>query len=114
MSNRIMGLLIIGSMVVLFSCASWAKEADQREQIILLNDSAVALEDSNPQMAKDLTQFADEQEKVLEDKTREISKQQTSRIKLLRDSAAILRQTYPLIAKGLIKMADDIAIKEKL
>lgn len=114
MNHKIMVLFIIG--VLLFPSVSWPKEADQRGEIILLNDSAVALGDSNPRMAEALTQFADEKEKALEDKNagkddlpllkeEVIKKQQTDRIKLLRDSAAILQATYPEIAKGLIKMA---------
>ena len=103
--------------VLLFPSVSWPKEADQRGQIILLNDSAALLEDSNSRMAEDLTQFANEKEKAVEHKNvpqdeapvlkeEVIKKQQTDRIKLLRDSAAMLQATYPEIAKGLIKMAE--------
>lgn len=104
--QALMGLVLIWSVVVLCSSVSLAKGGDERDQIILLNDSAAALEESNPRLAKDLTQFADEKEKALEVKAEVIKKQQTDRIKLLKDSAAILQQTYPVIAKSLIKMAN--------
>ena len=111
---------ILVAMVVLFSSASWAKVPDERGQVILLNDSAAALEESNPRMAKDLTQFADEKENALENNNdgqdapsapgeEEVKKQQSARIKLLRNSAAILQQLYPEIAKNLVAMADDMA-----
>ncbi|MBF0504373.1 MAG: hypothetical protein HQL14_04640 [Candidatus Omnitrophica bacterium] len=118
MSNYIKGLLAIGAMVALVTTLSWAKGGDARGQIILLNDSAAALEESNPQMARDLAQFADEKEKALEDanvgkdepqesEARDIQKLKTKRTKLLRDTAQILKPTYPEIAKGLMKMADE-------
>jgi len=117
-----MALFIVG--LVFCPSVSWPKEADDRGQIILLNDSAVVLEDSNPQMAKDLVQFADEKEKALEVKNtgqdepaalpaEVVGKQQTDRAKLLRDSAAILQAAYPEIAKGLMKMAGPISPPDK-
>lgn len=117
--------LIAGFIFVLFASVSLAKGGDQRGQIILLNDSAAALDDSNPKMAEELAQFANEKEKELEAKNagqdelpapqeEVIKKRQTDRIKLLRDSAAIIQPAYPLIAKGLIKMADEMIKEEKL
>ena len=117
MNHKILVLFIVG--LVFCPSVSWPKEADDRGQIILLNDSAVVLEDSNPLMARDLTQFADEKEKALEAKNagqdeppalpaEVIYKQQTGRVKLLRDVAAIIQPTYPEIAKGLRAMADEM------
>jgi hypothetical protein len=95
---------------------SQAKANDDQNQIILLNDSAAALEDSNPALSKSLTKFADEKEKEWEDKNANknglqkpiIDKNIQYRIKLLRAAALALSPTYPLIAKGLDKMANDI------
>jgi len=117
--------LIAGFIFVLLASVSLAKGGDQRGQIILLNDSAAALEDSHPRMAEELVLFANEKEKELADKSagqdeppaskeEVIKKPQTDRIKLLRESAAIIQSTYPQIAKGLIKMADEISQEEKL
>jgi hypothetical protein len=95
---------------------SQAKGGDDQDQIILLNDSASALEDSNPGLSKSLTQFADEKEKEWEDKNANknglqkpiIDKNIQYRIKLLRAAALAIGPIYPLIAKGLNKMANDI------
>ena len=99
--------------------ASQAKGGDDQDQIILLNDSAAALEDSNPGLSKILTQFADEKEKEWEGKNADkngfqkpiIDKNIQYRIKLLRAAALAIAPTYPLIAKGLNKMANDINSK---
>ena len=98
---------------------SQAKGGDEQDQIILLNDSAAALEDTNPGFSKMLTKFADEKEKDWEDKnanknapsspiTDKNSKQLQERIKLLKAAAIALRPTYPLIAKGLDQMVKDL------
>ena len=98
---------------------SQAKAGDDQAQIILLNDSAAALEDSNPELSKSLAKLADEKEKEWEYKnankdvlptpvTDKNSKQLQERIKLLNAAALAIQPTYPLIAQGLIKMAKDI------
>jgi len=96
-----------------------AKANDDQEQIILLNDSAAALEDSNPGLSKSLTKFADEKEKVWDDKnankselpapiTDKTKAKLQERIVLLRTAAGRIEPTYPLIAKALNKMAKDM------
>ncbi len=111
-------------MAVLFALVfnpgvSQAKGGDDQNQIILLNDSAAALEDSNPGLAKSLAKFADEKEKEWEDKSANKNGSQRPiidknilrmqyRIKLLKAAALALGPTYPLIAQGLNKMANDI------
>jgi nitrate reductase alpha subunit len=98
---------------------SQAKGGDDQDQIILLNDSAAALEDSNPGLSKSLTQFADEKEKEWEYKnankdtlptpiTDKNIHQWQERIKLLKAAALAIQPNYPLIAKSLLKMAKDI------
>ena len=99
--------------------ASQAKGGDDQDQIILLNDSAAALEDSDPGLSKSLAQFADEKEKEWEYKnahkdtlptpiTDKNILQLQERIKLLKAAAFAIQPTYPLIAKSLLKMAKDI------
>ena len=101
---------------------SQAKGGDDQDQVILLNDSAAALEDSNPGLSKSLTKFADEKEKEWEDKnankngpqrliTDQNIPQLQYRIKLLKAAALAIGPIYPLIAQGLNKMANDINSK---
>jgi hypothetical protein len=98
---------------------SQAKESNEQDQIILLNDSASALEDINPGLSKMLAQYANEQEKDWENKnaskkelpapiTDKYKKLLQGRIKLLKAAAMAIQPTYPLIAKALDKMAKDL------
>jgi len=98
---------------------SHAKGGDAQDNIILLNDTAAALEDSNPGLSKSLTQFAGEKEKEWEAMNAgkkefpqpvgdKYIQQARSRVKLLQAAALAVAPAYPLIAKGLNKMAKDI------
>jgi len=98
---------------------SQAKGGDDQAQIILLNDSAAALEDSNPGLSKSLTKFAAEKEKEWEHKNADKNALPTpvtdknipllqEQIKLLKAAALAIQPAYPLIAKSLLKMANDI------
>ncbi len=113
-------MLVFMGAVVFNPCVSQAKGGDDQNQIILLNDSAAALEDSNPGLSKSLTKFADEKEKEWEYKnankdapptpvTDKNIKQSRERIKLLRAAALAIQPAYPLIAKSLRKMAKDFS-----
>ena len=105
--------------LVLNSPAAQAKSDDDQTQIILLNDSAAALEDSNPGLSKSLTQFANEKEKEWEEKSankdalpapvtaKDIPRLE-GEIKLLKAAALAVGPTYPLIVEGLHKMARGI------
>ncbi len=118
MLKTVCGLLFIGA-IAFNPCVSQAKANDGQNQIILLNDSAAALEDSNPGLSKSLTKFADEKEKEWEyrnankdapsgplaDKDIPLLQEQ---IKLLKAAALAIQPTYPLITQGLEKMARDI------
>ena len=119
-------LVVMGAMIVLLSAVSFAKEGVDTDKIVLLYDSAYALQASNPKLAKDMIKFADEKEKKLENskagkqeqtvpKEQDIKKLNEDHIKLLRDSAALILQSYPEIAKGLTQMADNItkAVEKK-
>ena len=94
-----------------------AKGADEQAQIILLNDSASALEDSNPGLSRELAQFADEKEKAWEASRKDKSTPPLvptknalwmARLKLLRDAAHDMEPTYPVMAKSLTKMAANV------
>jgi hypothetical protein len=98
---------------------SQAKTDDDQTRIILLNDSAAALEDSNPGLSKSLTEFADEKEKEWEYKSANKNALPTPvtdkeipqikyQIKLLKEAAVAIKPSYPLIAKSLFKMAHDL------
>lgn len=98
---------------------SQAKDGDAQDQIILLNDSAAALEDTNPGISKSLTKFAEEKEKEWEAQNANKAQlpapvtdknlpQLKEQIKLLKAAAVAIRPTYPLIAKSLDKMAKDM------
>lgn len=121
MSNRMNYLtaFLVISIILWDPVVSQAKGGDEQDQIILLNDSAAALEDSDPALSKILTQLADEKEKDWEYKnankdvlptpiTDKYIKRSQDQIKLLKEAAAAIKPTYPLIAQGLIKMARDI------
>jgi hypothetical protein len=106
-------------LVLLNSGAAQAKDSGDQDQIILLNDSAAALEDSDPGLSRELTRLADEQERVWEDKnankpqlpipvTDGRIKQLQDEIKLLKAAARAIQPNYPVIAQGLRKMAKDI------
>jgi len=109
---------IIG-LIVFLPVLSLAKVSEDQDQIILLNDAAAALEDSQPGLSKSLTQIADEKEKAWEDKnankpvlpaviTDKTIKESQDETKLLKAAAKAIQLEYPLIAKGLDKMAKDI------
>ncbi len=107
-------------LVVLFHGTAQSKGGDAQTQIILLNDSAAALEDTNPVLSKGLTQFADEKQKDWEDQnanktqplptplTDQRIKQLQDQVKLLKAAAHAVQSVYPLIFTNLIKMAKEI------
>ena len=110
-------LAVFWSVVLLGPAMAQNKAGNDQGQIILLNDSAAALEDSNPDISKRLTEFADEKEKEWEKKdpnadtlpvvlTDKIKAQIQDRIKLLRSASDLIETTYPLIAKALKNMAN--------
>ena len=94
-------LFVIGA-IAFNPSVSQAKANDDQTQIILLNDSAAALEDSDPGLSKSLTKLADEKEKG------KIILPLQEQIKLLKAAALAIGPTYPLIAQALKKMANGI------
>lgn len=109
-NNRPYGflVLVIVFAIVFYPCLLQAKANDEQNQIILLNDSAAALEDSNPGLSKSLTQLADEKEKEWKHKDSENRPPWQEQSKLLKAAALAIGPTYPLIAQGLNKMAKEM------
>ena len=100
-----MGLAVLG-MAVFLSGLAFAEEGckigkmNHEAKIKLLQDSAVALQKTNPDLAKGLSDYADKEAKEMQEwKTKHDAK-----IKLLQDSAAALQKTNPDLAKGLQEM----------
>ena len=118
-SFSLMVILAVSS-VGLWPSMSMAKGGDEQEQIIALNDSAAALEDLDPKLSKELTEFADERELDWEAKNankdlppapsaEEDKKLQEYRVQLLKKAAVEIKPNYPLIAKTLERMSKDIS-----
>lgn len=116
---RLFSLLSFIGAFIFYPETSQAKANDDQNEIILLNDSAAALEDSNPDISKSLTKFANEKEKEWEAEnankdyvpapvTDKNIEQFQDQIKLLKAAALIIQPTYPLIAQSLFKMAKEI------
>jgi len=114
---KIVTVIILGfCFISLSTVCPQAKGDDDQTQIILLNDTAAALEDSNPELSKEITQIADEKENEWEkknankdvipdpitDKTKLIIQ---NHINLLREASFAIKPTYPVIAKSLSQMA---------
>jgi len=105
------GLVVVG-MIVFFSGVSFAqdkspdaKAARHEARIKLLKDSAAALQQSNPVLAKGLLEMAEGQQKAKEAKeSAEWKAKHEARVKLLKDSAAALQKSNPDLAKSLEEM----------
>jgi len=117
--NRHGIILFIIGVFIFNPMTAQAKNGDEQDQIILLNDSAAALEDSDPQLSKSLTKFADQKEKEWEDANANkaalptpVTEKELPRIKAqikdLKAAALVMKPNYPLIVKGLNKMAQDL------
>jgi len=71
-------------------------------KIKLLQDSAAALQNSNPDLAKGLNDIADKEAKEIQ----EWKAKHEAKVKLLKDAAAALKQSNPELAKGLEEMSE--------
>jgi len=124
--NVFFGLVMAGTIVFL-SSVSFAKmapaagkdssvwKAKHEAKIKLLQDSAAALQQTNPDLAKKLNDLVNEEankskeklegskEKVAKDSAEWKAKHE-ARVKLFKDAAAALQQTYPDLAKSLEEM----------
>jgi len=122
----VIGLAAVGASILL-STASFAQEtqatgkgsqewtAKHEAKIKLLQDSAAALQQTNPELSKKLSDLASkeasEPKEKMEGNKEKISKDSAEwkakheeRIKLFKDAAAALSTTHPDLAKGLEEM----------
>jgi hypothetical protein len=123
----LIGLTVLG-ITVFLSGASFAQEtpavgkdpaarqARHEARIKVLQDSAAALQQSDPILSTDLIKFANDeisekQEKEEKNEVKEMKEPESmpgyreAHIKLLKDSAAALQQSHPDLAKSLEEMA---------
>ena len=111
--SMFIGLAVI-VMIVLLSGISFAEEGhhkwkenmdNETAKIKIMKDSAVALQQSNPALAKGLSDWAADEEKEMQE-WKEQKARHEAKSKLLTDSAAALEKTSPDLAKGLKEMAE--------
>ncbi len=124
--NVFFGLVVAGAIVFL-SSASFAQMAPEagkdstvmkekhEAKIKLLQDSATALQQTNPDLAKKLSDLvnkeANESKESLEGSKEKVAKDSVewkakheARVQLFKDAAAALQQTHPDLAKSLEEM----------
>jgi hypothetical protein len=75
-------------------------KGDRIAKIKLLQDSAAALQKSNPDLAKGLSDYADKEAK----KMQEWKAKHDAKVKLLQDASTALQKSNPDLAKGLQEM----------
>jgi len=83
------------------------KEGKENEaaKVKLMKDSAIALQQSNPVLAKGLSDWAADEEKEMQEWKEQKAKHE-AKTKLLTDSAVALEKTNPDMAKGLKEIAE--------
>ena len=82
-----------------------ADKEDSGAQIIVLRDSAMALQASNPTLAKGLSDLADKKAADMQ-KWQDWKAQHEAKKNLLKDSASALQKSNPALAKELKKMCE--------
>ncbi len=83
---------------------AWTAKHMQKE-VKLLNDSATALESSNPDLSSKLKDMAGRESAAAQSNVKESSSQDQADAAILKDSANALRQSRPDLAKGLDRYA---------
>jgi len=115
--STVMGITVL-AMVVLFSGSAMAEMGGGKThkggmmdkealsaQIKTLRDSAQALQATNPDLAKGLTDLADKKAEKIQ-KWQDMKTKHEAMIKLLNDSAMALQTTNPDLMKELQKMTE--------
>lgn len=77
-----------------------------------LKDSAAALQQTNPDLAKGLNDLAAEKEKMMQE-MKDMKAKHEAKAKMLRDSAAALQKTNPELAKKLWEMSEHKGMKKE-
>ena len=122
LSRGVMAGLSVAGFVVLLSAVSFADGAKEKDKVKFLNDSAVALQQSNPGLSAALTKFANEEANEIKTEKTEKNElegkaeqekiaERQAHVKLLRDSAGALQKSNPELAQRLAQMADHSAKK---
>jgi hypothetical protein len=78
------------------------KMMNHEAKVKLLQDAPAALQKSNPDLAKGLSDYADKEAK----KKQEWKAKHDEKMKLLQDAATVLQQSNPDLAKGLQGMCE--------
>jgi len=85
---------------------AWKEDKENEAvKIKLMKDSAAALQQSNPVLAKGLSDWAADEEKEMQE-CKALKAKHEAKAKLLTNSAAALEKTNPDLAKGLKEMAE--------
>jgi hypothetical protein len=104
----VIGLVVAGAAVFLsgLACAeegcTQGKKMHHEAKIKLLQDAATALQKSNPDLAKGLSDYADKEAKEMQ----EWKARHDEKVKLLQDAATALEKSNPDLAKGLQGMCE--------
>ena len=112
----IAGLFVAG-FVVLLSSVSFADGGKEKDQVKALNDSAIALQQSNPTLSAALIKYANEEANEIKSEKNEKNElegkaeqknlaEREAHIKILKDSALALQKSNPELAQRLTKMAE--------
>ncbi len=115
-SKSVITCLLVLGLALSFSGTSFAHKEDNGAFIKLMNDSAVALQASRPDLATELTKWSNEEahereekgeKKELEGKAeKDMHANREAHLKLLKDSATALQVSNPSLAVELTKTAD--------
>ncbi len=119
------GIAVFGAMLLLSGVlfaeqGSTVRKEHHQAKIKLLLDSAIALQQSHPELTKGLSDYANEEVKESQDHKegmgahkesegaaeKQVEGRRQAHIKLLRDSAAALQVSRPDLAADLTKAAD--------
>jgi len=96
------GMLVFVSRLALAEEGCKSGKMNYEAKIKLLKDSAMALEKSNPALAKELNDSADKEAKEMQ----EWKTKREAKVKMMQDASAALQQTNPDLAKGLQEMCE--------